>query len=38
LLERTTALTPTELLYLEQIENRHKLDWVPRNYFYLWEH
>jgi len=26
LLERTTALTPTELLYLEQIENRHKLD------------
>jgi len=26
LLERATALTPTELLYLEQIENRHKLD------------
>jgi hypothetical protein len=26
LLERTTALTPTELQYLEQIENRHKLD------------
>ena len=26
LLERTTALTRTELLYLEQIENRHKLD------------
>ncbi|MEG4484202.1 hypothetical protein [Microcoleus sp. D2_18a_B4] len=26
LLERTTALTPTELQYLEQIENKHKLD------------
>jgi hypothetical protein len=26
LLERATALTPTELQYLEQIENRHKLD------------
>ena len=26
LLERTTALTPTELQYLEQIEDRHKLD------------
>ena len=26
LLERTTALNPTELQYLEQIENRHKLD------------
>jgi hypothetical protein len=26
LLERTTALTTTELQYLEQIENRHKLD------------
>ena len=26
LLERTTALTPTELQYLGQIENRHKLD------------
>jgi len=26
LLERATALTPTELLYLELIENRHKLD------------
>ena len=26
LLERTTALTPTELQYLEHIENRHKLD------------
>jgi hypothetical protein len=26
LLERTTALTPTELLYFEQIENRHNLD------------
>ncbi|NJK65860.1 MAG: hypothetical protein HC849_00915 [Oscillatoriales cyanobacterium RU_3_3] len=26
LLERTTGLTPTELQYLEQIENRHKLD------------
>jgi hypothetical protein len=26
LLERATALPPTELLYLEQIENRHKLD------------
>jgi len=26
LLERTTALTPTELLYLEEIENKHKLD------------
>ncbi|WP_445249300.1 hypothetical protein [Microcoleus sp. OTE_8_concoct_300] len=26
LLERTTALTPTELQYLELIENRHKLD------------
>ena len=26
LLERTTALTPTELQYLKQIENRHKLD------------
>jgi hypothetical protein len=26
LLERATALTPTELQYLEQIEDRHKLD------------
>jgi len=26
LLERSTALNPTELQYLEQIENRHKLD------------
>ena len=26
LLKRATALTPTELQYLEQIENRHKLD------------
>jgi hypothetical protein len=26
LLERATALTPTELQYLEHMENRHKLD------------